>query len=78
MSMSNTDNIIAKTWRKRKGYVERGGCIVMYGDTVQSWCVTLPSPHDWRPGSIAVTDCEHWLAVGGNDFDGAAAWMRIN
>lgn len=76
--MISTADTVASTWRKKKGYVKKGGCIVMFDDRVQSWCIALPSPTDWRPGSVAVTDCEHWLAIGGNDFDGAIAWMRIN
>ena len=35
---------IASTWREEKGYVGRGGVIVIYNDEVQSWVNVLRNP----------------------------------
>lgn len=70
---------IAAQWRQDNGYVDKGGVIIIYRDQVQGWVNELRDPSSWRPGCIAVdSDDNQWLAVGGNEYDGAAEWQAVD
>lgn len=66
----------AQEWRTRRGYTGRGGVVVVFDGIVQGWVDTLRDPEAWRPGCVAVDEigCS-WLAIGGNDQNGASTWM---
>lgn len=63
-------------WRARRGYTGRGSVVVVFDGIAQGWVNALRDPESWRPGCVAVdeTGCS-WLAIGGNDQDGALTWM---
>jgi len=66
----------AQTWRARNGYIGRGGVIVVFDCIAQGWVNELRNPETWRPGCIAVDESGNsWIAIGGNDRDGASTWM---
>lgn len=66
----------ALEWRVRRGYVGRGGVVVVFDGIAQGWVNALRDAEAWRPGCVAVDEmgCS-WLATGGNDQDGASTWM---
>jgi len=68
----------AQQWRVKFGYVGRGGVIVLFDGDAQGWVNELRNPEHWRPGCVAVDEvgCS-WIAVGGNERDGAKAWMPV-
>ncbi len=66
----------ALVWSAQNGYIGRGGVIVIFDGLPQGWVNELRNPETWRPGCIAVDETGHsWIAVGGNDQDGASKWM---
>lgn len=66
----------AQEWRARHGYAVRGGVIVVFDGIAQGWVNELRDPDAWRPGCVAVDEIGNsWLAIGGNDQDGASTWM---
>lgn len=69
----------AQEWRARRGYAGRGGVIVVFDGIAQGWVNELRNPDAWRPGCVAVDESgSSWLAIGGNDQDGALTWMPRN
>lgn len=66
----------AHLWRAQNGYIGRGGVIVIFDGLAQGWVNELRNPETWRPGCIAVDETGYsWIAVGGDDQDGASKWM---
>jgi hypothetical protein len=69
----------AHEWRAENGYIGRGGVIVIFDGLAQGWVNELRNPEAWRPGCIAVDETGHsWIAVGGNEQDGASKWMPMD
>lgn len=67
---------IANQWRKREGYVGRGGVVVVFEGTAAGWMNELRNPENWEPGCICVDEEGHtWTAVGGSPQKGASTWM---
>ena len=65
----------AQSWREKKGYIGRGGVIVVFDGEVQGWCEELCDPHHWRPGCIAIDEKgNRWQTVDGNFQSGAKSW----
>jgi hypothetical protein len=66
----------AKRWRERFGYAGRGGVVVVFDGEGQGWVNELRNPDHWRPGCVAVDEAGRtWIAVAGNERNGAAMWM---
>lgn len=66
----------ALAWRTRNGYIGRNGVIIVFDGLAQGWVNELRNPETWRPGCIAVDESGNsWIAIGGNDQDGASTWM---
>ena len=66
----------AQEWRACRGYTGRGGVVVVFDGIAQGWVNELRNPEAWRPGCVAVDEIgSSWLAIGGNDQDGASNWM---
>ncbi len=72
--MKNSE--IAQKWREEHGgkYCKDGVVVVCNG-VAQGWVDELRDPHHWASGCIAVDESgQEWVAVGGNDMDGAERW----
>lgn len=66
---------LADDYRKNERSDFKDGLVVIFGDKVEGWMNKLGSPHQWKPGCIAVDqDGNSWLADGGNPKDGAKKW----
>lgn len=71
-----THSDVARRWREENGYVGRGGVIVLFGGTVQSWVNVLRNPDHWQPGCVAVDEeGRTWTTIAGNQDDGALMWI---
>jgi len=66
---------LAENWRRKNGYADKGGVVVVFDGVVQGWVNELRDPDHWRPGCIAV-DARgvEFLAHGGSAQDGAQRW----
>ena len=68
---------LINAYRKRHGFEGRG-VVIVYEGLLQGWCETLPDPHEWLPGCIAIdTHYRQWLAADGNARDGADSWQPL-
>jgi DNA-directed RNA polymerase subunit RPC12/RpoP len=66
----------AQHWREEKGYVGRGGVVVVFKGTADAWVDKLRNPNHWQPGCIAVDESGRtWTAIGGTERDGALMWL---
>lgn len=64
---------LAKSYRRDEG--QGDGIVLIYAGQVYGWKNELRDPQSERPGALAVSDDGRvWLAVGGNDQDGAKSW----
>lgn len=64
---------LAEAYRRKEG--RDGGIVLVYAGQVYGWKNELRDPHHERPGALAVSAYGSvWLAVGGNDQDGAKSW----
>lgn len=72
-----TDNMAAaRRWRERRGYIGRGGVIVLFDGEVQSSVNELRNPEHWQPGCVTVDEGgKSWTTVAGNNRDGALMWL---
>ncbi len=69
---------LANEWRQDWGYVEKGGVVILFNNEVQGWSDELRDPNLWVPGCIACdSDGNQFLAVGGNNSDGAERWEAL-
>ncbi|MBN3785557.1 hypothetical protein [Burkholderia sp. Ac-20353] len=67
---------VARRWREERGYVGRGGVVVIFDGEVQSWVNELRNPDHWQPGCIAIAeDGRTWTAIAGTERDGALMWL---
>lgn len=56
-----------------------GGIVLLWGGTVYGWKNELRDPKSERPGAYAVDMAGLvFKAVGGNDYDGAEAWVALD
>jgi hypothetical protein len=70
---------IARAWREAKGYVGRGGVIVIYEGEVNSWVDKLRNPEHWVPGCIAIDEAGNsWMTIAGTARDGSLMWLPRN
>ena len=64
---------LAEAYRREEG--QDGDIVLVYAGQVYGWKNELRDPQSERPGALAVSaDGRVWLAVGGNDQDGAKSW----
>ena len=64
---------LAESYRRKEGIDD--GIVLVYAGQVYGWKNELRDPHHERPGALAVSAYGSvWLAVGGNDHDGAKSW----
>lgn len=71
---------LARRWRERQGSdCERSlGYVVIFNGSVAGWKRELDNPQGWEPGCLAVSpEGEVFQAVGGNGYDGAQVWQRL-
>lgn len=67
---------LARSWREKHGYVDRGGVVIVFNGVADGWVYKLRNPHHQQPGCIAVD--EHgktWTAIGGDEHNGALMWL---
>lgn len=56
-----------------------GGVVVLNKGIPTGWMDELRDPHTWQPGVTAVdADGNEWIAMGGNEIDGATQWRQLN
>lgn len=56
---------------------ETVGYVVIFEGRPVGWKRYLDNPQGWEPGCLAVSpEGDIYQAVGGNDYDGAEAWVR--
>lgn len=68
---------ISVALKYRQDEQEQGGIVLVWAGQVYGWKNALRDPQHERPGVMAVdADGVVWLAVGGNDQDGAKAWEK--
>ncbi|MBM5581028.1 hypothetical protein [Burkholderia pseudomallei] len=74
--MATTPQEVARRWLDEHGYVERGGVVVMFDGSVQSWGNELRDPEHWQTGCVAVDEQGRtWAALSGDDRNGARTWV---
>lgn len=67
---------IAQEYRAERGL--KGGYVVCHNDQAVGWERELDNASGWAPGCYAFdSQGGEWVAVGGNDYDGAERWERI-
>lgn len=73
---------LAASWRKENplaiGAVGKGVVVIFEGE-VAGWVDEVRNPEAWRPGCVAIgPDGRYrYVAVGGNDYDGAREWAGV-
>lgn len=76
MTTINNSMAAAQLWRKQRGYIGRGGVVVVFDGEVQSWVDKLRNPDHWQPGCVAVDETgKSWTTVAGTEQDGALMWL---
>lgn len=69
---------LATKWRQERGYIGRGGVVVIYRGEVQSWVNELRDPTHWVAGCIAVDEAgQQWQTIAGNEVSGALMWLPL-
>lgn len=76
---------LAADWISERGLEYEEGWIFVWGGVVQGWTFPtpyrpfpMPSPTDWRPDTFIIDVFGRaFIAVGGNDQDGAKEWQLI-
>lgn len=66
-------------WENQEAGSERElGYVVIFNGQIVGWKRELDNPQGWEPSCLAVAaDGSVYEAVGGNDYDGAEAWLRL-
>lgn len=73
-----SDVKLAAAWRQERGYIGRGGVVVVYRGEVQGWVNELRDPAHWVAGCIAVDEAGcRWQTIAGNDAAGALMWLPL-
>ena len=66
---------LALTYRREEQ--QEGGIVLVYAGQAYGWKNELRDPQSERPGALAISaDGRVWLAMGGNDQDGAKSWEK--
>lgn len=69
---------LASAWRANHPECP-GGVVLVYKKRVYGWKNALRDPEHERPGALAVDTADVvWRATGGNDYDGAKLWEKVN
>lgn len=69
---------LAEKWRAEKGYIGKGGVIVIHDGIVNSWVNELRDPEHWAPGCIAIDEeGNQWIATGGDRQSGSERWEPV-
>lgn len=69
----------AEAYRRNHPTPLVGGVVVFYDGKICGWMNRLRDPESWRPGCIAAdSNGDHWIARGGNEYDGAEEWVQLN
>lgn len=71
MNIEEKANAYRKTWSKKGGYV-----VFSNGEAV-GWKISADNPQGWEPQTILIGENETYEARGGNDYDGATNWVRV-
>lgn len=67
---------LADSWRRKNGYADKGGVVVVFDGIVQGWVNELRNPEHWQPGCVAVdAHGAEFAAKGGDARDGAQRWV---
>ncbi|MFU2512473.1 hypothetical protein [Pseudoalteromonas sp. ASV78] len=71
---------IAKKYRKDNSHIPGGGFVIVGRNGAQGWTGTLDSTaNNYMPGVWAIDESGNkYLAIGGNDYDGADSWQMIS
>jgi len=73
MSQVRTDQ--ANAYREEMGF--SGGLVIFFGSEIAAWVKDLNGRCTYVPGCIAVDETgNEWVALGGNDYDGAERWEQ--
>lgn len=65
-----------KEFLAERGY--QGGYTIVCNSEIGGWVNSLDNPGSWMPGCIAIdNDGNQWIALGGNDYDGAERWEEL-
>ena len=65
-----------KHYRTARGFT--AGFVLFFDGKIYGWKNELRNPEAERPGAIAVdVEGNQWLAIGGNDYDGAERWLQV-
>lgn len=68
----------ATTWRMANPEHMCDGVVLVWREAAYGWKNELRDPQHERPGALAVdVRGRVWLAIGGNDQDGAQEWESI-
>ncbi len=77
--MSDSLLELASEWRKKWKHTNLGGFVIFFNDAPYGWTHELNSPEAWAPGCVAINESgECWVAIGGDDYDGAQEWLSID
>ena len=67
---------LATRYRENNHYQD--GVVTVYRGEVQGWTNELRNPENWVPGCVTIdVEGNQWIAIGGNDYDGAAEWKPV-
>lgn len=56
----------------------KGGFVLIFADSTYGWKYSISDPSSERPNAVAVDiDNNCFLAVGGDDYNGAASWELL-
>ena len=70
-----TNQEIANKYRREKGYIGRGGFIIIFNGIVIAETDNLRVALPFVPGCIAIDECgNEWVTAGGDDDRGADRW----
>lgn len=71
-----TNQEIANKYRVEHN--KASGVVIVRQGVVAGWIGWLRDPRHWQPGCVAIDiDGREWVAVGGNETDGAERWERV-
>lgn len=70
---------IAREYRKENIHIPNGGYVIVCRSGAGGWTGTLESSaRSYMAGTWAIDELGNkYLAIGGNDYDGAVAWQMI-